>query len=120
MLCGTGTDHHIRIQTITTSDITDVTKTMREVTGITYKLAYFATITAQGKKEVGACFDMKNTLVQKQLVANYWKQVSKINDYQKSRFNTMFNTLATREISVLALQSQEKRAPSSIAREFMS
>jgi hypothetical protein len=33
--------------------------------GIAYKVVDFVTITAQGKKEVDACFDMKNTLVQK-------------------------------------------------------
>ncbi|KAF0921900.1 hypothetical protein E2562_020511 [Oryza meyeriana var. granulata] len=39
-------------------------------------------------------------------VANYWKQVIKINDYQKSRFvnrvvSSMFNTVANKRIAVL-------------------
>jgi UDPglucose 6-dehydrogenase len=39
-------------------------------------------------------------------VANYWKQVIKINDYQKSRFvnrvvSSMFNTVANKKIAVL-------------------
>jgi hypothetical protein len=36
-----------------------------QITGIAYKVADFSSITAQGKKEVDACFDMKNALVQK-------------------------------------------------------
>ncbi|KAF5957682.1 hypothetical protein HYC85_004907 [Camellia sinensis] len=39
-------------------------------------------------------------------VANYWKQVIKVNDYQKSRFlnrvvSSMFNTISGKKIAIL-------------------
>lgn len=60
-----GSDHPIRIQTMTTSDTKDVAKTVEEVMRIADKGADFVRITVQGKKEADACFDIKNTLVQK-------------------------------------------------------
>nr|CAD1837915.1 unnamed protein product [Ananas comosus var. bracteatus] len=47
-------------------------------------------------------------------VADYWKQVIKINDYQKSRFvnrlvSSMFNTVAGKKIAVLGLHSRRTR-----------
>ncbi|RLM78600.1 4-hydroxy-3-methylbut-2-en-1-yl diphosphate synthase (ferredoxin), chloroplastic [Panicum miliaceum] len=60
-----GSDHPIRIQTMTTSDTKDVAKTVEEVMRIADKGADIVRITVQGKKEADACFDIKNTLVQK-------------------------------------------------------
>ncbi|KAM3242084.1 hypothetical protein ACQJBY_054655 [Aegilops geniculata] len=60
-----GSDHPIRIQTMTTSDTKDVAKTVEEVMRIADKGADFVRITVQGKKEADACFEIKNTLVQK-------------------------------------------------------
>lgn len=60
-----GSDHPIRIQTMTTSDTKDVAKTVEEVMRIADKGADIVRITVQGRKEADACFDIKNTLVQK-------------------------------------------------------
>lgn len=60
-----GSDHPIRIQTMTTSDTKDVAKTVEEVMRIADKGADLVRITVQGKKEADACFDIKNALVQK-------------------------------------------------------
>lgn len=60
-----GSDHPMRIQTMTTSDTKDVAKTVEEVMRIADKGADFVRITVQGKKEADACFEIKNTLVQK-------------------------------------------------------
>lgn len=50
---------------MTTSDTKDVAKTVEEVMRIADKGADFVRITVQGKKEADACFEIKNTLVQK-------------------------------------------------------
>jgi (E)-4-hydroxy-3-methylbut-2-enyl-diphosphate synthase len=60
-----GSDHPIRVQTMTTSDTKDVARTVEEVMRIADKGADIVRITVQGKKEADACFDIKNTLVQK-------------------------------------------------------
>ncbi|PWZ20355.1 hypothetical protein Zm00014a_001110 [Zea mays] len=60
-----GSDHPIRIQTMTTSDTKDVAKTVEEVMRIADKGADLVRITVQGRKEADACFEIKNTLVQK-------------------------------------------------------
>lgn len=60
-----GSQHPIRIQTMTTSDTKDVAKTVEEVMRIADKGADLVRITVQGKKEADACFDIKNSLVQR-------------------------------------------------------
>nr|ADX06907.1 1-hydroxy-2-methyl-2-(E)-butenyl-4-diphosphate synthase [Rauvolfia verticillata] len=60
-----GSDHPIRIQTMTTTDTKDVAATVEQVMRIADKGADIVRITVQGKKEADACYDIKNTLVQK-------------------------------------------------------
>ncbi|XP_058094443.1 4-hydroxy-3-methylbut-2-en-1-yl diphosphate synthase (ferredoxin), chloroplastic [Magnolia sinica] len=60
-----GSEHPIRIQTMTTSDTKDVAGTVEQVMRIADKGANLVRITVQGKKEADACFEIKNTLVQK-------------------------------------------------------
>ncbi|KAI0510216.1 hypothetical protein KFK09_010817 [Dendrobium nobile] len=59
-----GSQHPIRIQTMTTSDTKDVAKTVEEVMRIADKGADIVRITVQGKREADACFEIKNSLVQ--------------------------------------------------------
>ncbi|KAA3468804.1 4-hydroxy-3-methylbut-2-en-1-yl diphosphate synthase (ferredoxin), chloroplastic [Gossypium australe] len=60
-----GSEHPIRIQTMTTTDTKDVAGTVEEVMRIADKGADIVRITVQGKKEADACFEIKNSLVQK-------------------------------------------------------
>ena len=60
-----GSEHPIRIQTMTTSDTKNVPATVEEVMRIADKGADIVRITVQGKKEADACFEIKNALVQK-------------------------------------------------------
>ncbi|XP_023519765.1 4-hydroxy-3-methylbut-2-en-1-yl diphosphate synthase (ferredoxin), chloroplastic-like [Cucurbita pepo subsp. pepo] len=60
-----GSEHPIRIQTMTTTDTKDVAGTVEQVMKIADKGADIVRITVQGKKEADACFEIKNTLVQK-------------------------------------------------------
>lgn len=60
-----GSEHPIRVQTMTTTDTKDVLGTVEQVMKIADKGADIVRITVQGKKEADACFDIKNTLVQK-------------------------------------------------------
>ncbi|PKI62612.1 hypothetical protein CRG98_017034, partial [Punica granatum] len=60
-----GSEHPIRIQTMTTTDTKDVSGTVEEVMRIADKGADIVRITVQGKKEADACFEIKNSLVQK-------------------------------------------------------
>ncbi|XP_048491735.1 4-hydroxy-3-methylbut-2-en-1-yl diphosphate synthase (ferredoxin), chloroplastic isoform X2 [Beta vulgaris subsp. vulgaris] len=60
-----GSDHPIRIQTMTTTDTKDVAGTVEQVMKIADSGADIVRITVQGKKEADACFEIKNTLVQK-------------------------------------------------------
>ncbi|PQQ01748.1 4-hydroxy-3-methylbut-2-en-1-yl diphosphate synthase (ferredoxin) chloroplastic [Prunus yedoensis var. nudiflora] len=60
-----GSEHPIRIQTMTTTDTKDVAATVEQVMRIADRGADLVRITVQGKKEADACFDIKNTLVQK-------------------------------------------------------
>ncbi|KAI3983359.1 hypothetical protein MKX01_013426 [Papaver californicum] len=60
-----GSDHPIRIQTMTTTDTKDVAGTVEQVMRIADKGADIVRITVQGKKEADACFEIKNMLVQK-------------------------------------------------------
>ncbi|XP_027343597.1 4-hydroxy-3-methylbut-2-en-1-yl diphosphate synthase (ferredoxin), chloroplastic isoform X2 [Abrus precatorius] len=60
-----GSEHPIRIQTMTTSDTKDVAGTVEQVMRIADKGADIVRITVQGKKEADACFEIKNSLVQK-------------------------------------------------------
>ncbi|AED97355.1 4-hydroxy-3-methylbut-2-enyl diphosphate synthase [Arabidopsis thaliana] len=59
-----GSEHPIRIQTMTTSDTKDITGTVDEVMRIADKGADIVRITVQGKKEADACFEIKDKLVQ--------------------------------------------------------
>lgn len=60
-----GSDHPIRLQTMTTSDTKDIAGTVEEVMKIADTGADIVRITVQGKKEADACFEIKNSLVQK-------------------------------------------------------
>ncbi|KAK3442295.1 hypothetical protein EUGRSUZ_B02495 [Eucalyptus grandis] len=60
-----GSEHPIRIQTMTTSDTKDVAGTVEQVMKIADKGADLVRITVQGKREADACFEIKNSLVQK-------------------------------------------------------
>nr|ABB78087.1 (E)-4-hydroxy-3-methyl-but-2-enyl diphosphate synthase [Ginkgo biloba] len=60
-----GSEHPIRIQTMTTTDTKDVSATVEQVMRIADRGADLVRITVQGKKEADACYDIKNTLVQK-------------------------------------------------------
>ncbi|KAK6138067.1 hypothetical protein DH2020_028182 [Rehmannia glutinosa] len=60
-----GSEHPIRIQTMTTTDTKDVAATVEQVMRIADQGADIVRITVQGKKEADACFEIKNTLVQK-------------------------------------------------------
>ncbi|XP_054813567.1 4-hydroxy-3-methylbut-2-en-1-yl diphosphate synthase (ferredoxin), chloroplastic-like [Prosopis cineraria] len=60
-----GSQHPIRVQTMTTSDTKDVSATVEQVMKIADKGADLVRITVQGKKEADACFEIKNSLVQK-------------------------------------------------------
>ncbi|KAJ4980008.1 hypothetical protein NE237_010788 [Protea cynaroides] len=60
-----GSEHPIRIQTMTTTDTKDVAATVEQVMRIADKGADIVRITVQGRKEADACFEIKNTLVQK-------------------------------------------------------
>lgn len=60
-----GSDHPIRIQTMTTTDTKDVGATVEQVMRIADSGADIVRITVQGKKEADACFEIKNALVQK-------------------------------------------------------
>ncbi|KAH7373840.1 hypothetical protein KP509_17G077300 [Ceratopteris richardii] len=60
-----GSEHPIRVQTMTTTDTCDVQATVEQVMRIADKGADLVRITVQGKREADACFDIKNTLVQK-------------------------------------------------------
>uniref|UniRef100_A0A0D3ED64 4-hydroxy-3-methylbut-2-en-1-yl diphosphate synthase (ferredoxin), chloroplastic n=1 Tax=Brassica oleracea var. oleracea TaxID=109376 RepID=A0A0D3ED64_BRAOL len=59
-----GSEHPIRIQTMTTSDTKDIAATVEEVMRIADKGADIVRITVQGKKEADACFEIKDKLVQ--------------------------------------------------------
>ena len=60
-----GSEHPIKIQTMTTTDTKDVAGTVEQVMRIADKGADLVRITVQGKKEADACFEIKNSLVQK-------------------------------------------------------
>ncbi|CAA2965693.1 4-hydroxy-3-methylbut-2-en-1-yl diphosphate synthase (ferredoxin), chloroplastic [Olea europaea subsp. europaea] len=60
-----GSEHRIRIQTMTTTDTKDVSATVEQVMRIADQGADIVRITVQGKKEADACFEIKNSLVQK-------------------------------------------------------
>ncbi|KAK4255079.1 hypothetical protein QN277_008124 [Acacia crassicarpa] len=60
-----GSQHPIRVQTMTTTDTKDVAATVEQVMKIADKGADLVRITVQGKKEADACFEIKNSLVQK-------------------------------------------------------
>ncbi|KAH6814051.1 4-hydroxy-3-methylbut-2-enyl diphosphate synthase [Perilla frutescens var. frutescens] len=60
-----GSEHPIRIQTMTTTDTKDVAGTVEQVMRIADQGADIVRITVQGRKEADACFEIKNTLVQK-------------------------------------------------------
>ncbi|OIW03931.1 hypothetical protein TanjilG_30207 [Lupinus angustifolius] len=60
-----GSEHPIRIQTMTTTDTKDVAGTVEQVMKVADRGADIVRITVQGKKEADACFEIKNTLVQK-------------------------------------------------------
>ncbi|MCD7457405.1 hypothetical protein HAX54_035028 [Datura stramonium] len=58
-----GSEHPIRIQTMTTTDTKDVSATVEQVMKIADAGADIVRITVQGKREADACFEIKNTLV---------------------------------------------------------
>ncbi|WJX33908.1 poly(A)-specific ribonuclease [Trifolium repens] len=57
-----GNEHPIRIQTMTTTNTKDVAGTVMKIAD---KRADIVRITVHGKKEADACFEIKNSLVQK-------------------------------------------------------
>eukprot|EP00271_Cylindrocystis_brebissonii_P010368 TRINITY_DN26543_c0_g1_i1.p1 TRINITY_DN26543_c0_g1~~TRINITY_DN26543_c0_g1_i1.p1 ORF type:complete len:762 (+),score=157.02 TRINITY_DN26543_c0_g1_i1:234-2519(+) len=59
-----GSDHPIRVQTMTTTDTKDVQGTVEQVMRIADKGADICRITVQGKREADACHEIKNKLVQ--------------------------------------------------------
>ncbi|CAI5996923.1 unnamed protein product [Closterium sp. NIES-65] len=66
-----GSDHPIRVQTMTTSDTKNVQATVEEVMRIADRGAEICRITVQGRKEAEACEQIKNKLVQaKELVTH--------------------------------------------------
>ncbi|KAI9396947.1 hypothetical protein POPTR_004G210400v4 [Populus trichocarpa] len=60
-----GSEHPVRVQTMTTTDTKDVAATVEQVMRIADKGADIVRITVQGKREADACFEIKNSLVQK-------------------------------------------------------
>ncbi|XP_073273488.1 4-hydroxy-3-methylbut-2-en-1-yl diphosphate synthase (ferredoxin), chloroplastic-like [Primulina huaijiensis] len=60
-----GSEHPIRIQTMTTTDTKNVAATVEQVMRIADQGADIVRITVQGKKEADSCFEIKNSLVQK-------------------------------------------------------
>eukprot|EP00897_Mesotaenium_endlicherianum_P010912 jgi/Mesen1/984/ME000012S00531 len=58
-----GSDHPIRVQTMTTTSTQDVVATVNQVMSIADAGAEICRITVQGKREADACFDIKNNLV---------------------------------------------------------
>lgn len=60
-----GSEHPIRVQTMTTTDTKDVGATVEQVMRIADMGADLVRITVQGKREADACYEIKNTLVQK-------------------------------------------------------
>ncbi|KAJ7566366.1 hypothetical protein O6H91_02G099400 [Diphasiastrum complanatum] len=60
-----GSEHPIRVQTMTTTDTKDVAATVDQVMRIADRGADIVRITVQGKKEADCCYDIKNTLVKK-------------------------------------------------------
>lgn len=59
-----GSEHPIRVQTMTTSDTKNVQATVEEVKRIADRGAEICRITVQGKREADACEQIKNKLVQ--------------------------------------------------------
>ncbi|KAG0564073.1 hypothetical protein KC19_8G080700 [Ceratodon purpureus] len=60
-----GSEHPIRVQTMTTTDTKDVQGTVEQVMRIADRGCDIVRITVQGRREADACYDIKNTLVQK-------------------------------------------------------
>ncbi|KAG6432822.1 hypothetical protein SASPL_104409 [Salvia splendens] len=60
-----GSEHPIRIQTMTTTDTKDVAATVEQVMSIADRGADIVRITVQGRKETDPCFEIKNALVKK-------------------------------------------------------
>ncbi|KAF5751539.1 4-hydroxy-3-methylbut-2-en-1-yl diphosphate synthase [Tripterygium wilfordii] len=60
-----GSELPIRIQTMTTTDTKDVASTVEQVMRVADQGADLVRITVQGKREADACFEIKNSLVQK-------------------------------------------------------
>ncbi|KAF2321766.1 hypothetical protein GH714_002588 [Hevea brasiliensis] len=62
-----GSEHPIRVQTMTTSDTKDVAGTVEQVMRIADKGADLVRITVQGKREADACFEIKILLCRKNI-----------------------------------------------------
>ncbi|KAG0556909.1 hypothetical protein KC19_11G088200 [Ceratodon purpureus] len=60
-----GSEHPIRVQTMTTTDTKDVQSTVEQVMRVADRGCDIVRITVQGRREADACYDIKNTLVQK-------------------------------------------------------
>ncbi|CAM6081888.1 unnamed protein product [Calypogeia fissa] len=60
-----GSEHPIRVQTMTTTDTKDVAGTVDQVMRVADLGCDIVRITVQGRKEAEKCYDIKNTLVQK-------------------------------------------------------
>ncbi|KAJ7526617.1 hypothetical protein O6H91_16G014800 [Diphasiastrum complanatum] len=60
-----GSEHPIRVQTMTTTDTKDVAATVDQVMRIADQGADIVRITVQGKKEADSCYNIKDTLVKK-------------------------------------------------------
>eukprot|EP00249_Psilotum_nudum_P019451 c27258_g1_i2 orf=440-2713(+) len=58
-----GSEHPIRVQTMTTTDTKDVRGTVEQVMRVADRGADLVRITVQGRKEADACFEIKNSLV---------------------------------------------------------
>ncbi|BBN11194.1 (E)-4-hydroxy-3-methylbut-2-enyl-diphosphate synthase [Marchantia polymorpha subsp. ruderalis] len=60
-----GSEHPIRVQTMTTTDTKDIAASVDQVMRIADKGCDIVRITVQGRKEADACYEIKNTLVKK-------------------------------------------------------
>ncbi|KAL2622246.1 hypothetical protein R1flu_002451 [Riccia fluitans] len=60
-----GSEHPIRVQTMTTTDTKDISATVDQVMRIADRGCDIVRITVQGKKEADSCYEIKDTLVKK-------------------------------------------------------
>ena len=65
---GVGGDNPIRIQSMTTSDTSDVEATVEQIMQLSDAGCEIARVTVQGLKEAKSCEKIKSTLIQKLLI----------------------------------------------------